>query len=196
MNELPNITNNIALNFINSQLFRNGKLIELIDSLSSLENWTEQPLMDDLEYNTQLSIFNTCLECTDSLDDIIELRDKLHLLLTALSRQEKEISMLKKVIEDSLLAHPIRLVFVDTIPLYVPVDSGVSGIKCLIHFSLAKLVESGDINKLSSCANKDCPLLFINQTGRRKWCSMKICGNRHKVERFENKHKKHIKHIN
>ncbi|WP_425203523.1 CGNR zinc finger domain-containing protein [Priestia megaterium] len=33
-------------------------------------------------------------------------------------------------------------------------------------------------------------LLFIDLTGRRKWCSMKICGNRKKVARFQHKNNK------
>ncbi len=33
------------------------------------------------------------------------------------------------------------------------------------------------------CAAPDCPLFFIDPTGRRKWCSMKSCGNRVKTRR-------------
>ncbi|HDR6823126.1 TPA: CGNR zinc finger domain-containing protein, partial [Bacillus thuringiensis] len=33
----------------------------------------------------------------------------------------------------------------------------------------------------------DCVLLFIDKSGKRKWCSMKICGNRKKVAKFQDR---------
>ncbi|MGX6988867.1 CGNR zinc finger domain-containing protein [Leuconostoc fallax] len=35
---------------------------------------------------------------------------------------------------------------------------------------------------LGQPANPKCVLLFVDESGRRKWCSIQICGNRHKVQ--------------
>lgn len=41
-------------------------------------------------------------------------------------------------------------------------------------------------DKVRKCAAEECGALFIDlsKTGRRRWCSMANCGNRHKVHRF------------
>lgn len=183
----PNITNNMALNFLNTRLFRNGKMVEIIQSVECLKAWSEVPMDDNESYNTQLSIFNTFVENMDELKPIINFRSEFYHLLTSYLRNELTESDLKNRIEEATLNNPFSLIFVDKKVIYVPAVSGIEGIQSLIYLSLSELIESGDINKLSHCANDGCPLLFINKNGRRKWCSMKICGNRAKVERFESK---------
>lgn len=45
---------------------------------------------------------------------------------------------------------------------------------------------AADDGRLRQCAASDCPLLFVDTSrgGRRRWCSMQRCGNRHKVKDF------------
>lgn len=187
MSKLPNITENFALNFINSRVYRNNRLIEFITDLDSLREWAVIPLDNDIEYNTNLSVFNTCLDDVESLDEIIEFRDSLHGQLTKIAQDKSLIDDLKKDIEGFITKHPFTIIFVDNHPLFVPVESGTNGIRTLMYLSLTEIIKSDDIKKLSCCANENCPLIFINHTGRRKWCSMKLCGNRNKVEKFLNK---------
>jgi len=57
---------------------------------------------------------------------------------------------------------------------------------------LAPLAESaaalmaGDFTLVKHCENPECSLWFVDRTKshRRRWCSMAICGNRHKVATF------------
>lgn len=183
----PNITDNFALNFLNTRLTRNGKIIELIDSVDNLKEWSESPIEKGASYNTQLSIFSTYIEGIDTLDSVIIFRNYLHELLVSFINREITEDKIKKLIEEETLDNPFSLIFVEKKVIYVPTKYGLEGIKALVFLSLSELIESKELNKLSRCANDSCPLLFINKNGRRKWCSMKICGNRSKVERFENK---------
>ena len=57
----------------------------------------------------------------------------------------------------------------------------------LIAFDVLMLIEENKLRFLKRCSNPDCVLLFIDEGGRRKWCSMKICGNRKKVARFQHR---------
>ena len=50
----------------------------------------------------------------------------------------------------------------------------------------AELIAEGAQKGLSRCSNKNCQLLFYDDSKfhRRKWCSMALCGNRSKVAAF------------
>jgi predicted RNA-binding Zn ribbon-like protein len=48
------------------------------------------------------------------------------------------------------------------------------------------LLTTGAIAHVRRCADRSCAWLFLDTTrsGTRRWCDMKICGNRNKVRRF------------
>jgi predicted RNA-binding Zn ribbon-like protein len=47
--------------------------------------------------------------------------------------------------------------------------------------SAAEIVRQGAEAHIRKCANPECILYFQDPSGRRRWCSMAICGNRAKV---------------
>lgn len=50
----------------------------------------------------------------------------------------------------------------------------------------AELLATGDFALIRPCESADCSLWFLDRTKshRRRWCSMALCGNRHKVASF------------
>lgn len=50
--------------------------------------------------------------------------------------------------------------------------------------AVAALLSETDASPLKQCAHPECVLWFYDRTGRRRWCSMALCGNRQKVARF------------
>jgi predicted RNA-binding Zn ribbon-like protein len=52
--------------------------------------------------------------------------------------------------------------------------------------SAADLLTSPDLRRVRVCASHSCGWLFLDRSknGSRRWCDMKICGNRAKVKRF------------
>ncbi|WP_454735223.1 CGNR zinc finger domain-containing protein [Cupriavidus necator] len=50
----------------------------------------------------------------------------------------------------------------------------------------AELLAQGDFSLVRKCESDDCTLWFYDRTRshRRRWCSMALCGNRHKVAAF------------
>jgi predicted RNA-binding Zn ribbon-like protein len=48
------------------------------------------------------------------------------------------------------------------------------------------LLTTDAIQRVRSCADESCAWLFVDTTrsGTRRWCDMKVCGNRNKVRRF------------
>lgn len=52
--------------------------------------------------------------------------------------------------------------------------------------SAAEFLATADFSLVRPCEGRDCILWFYDRTKshRRRWCSMAVCGNRHKVEAF------------
>lgn len=50
----------------------------------------------------------------------------------------------------------------------------------------ATLLVDGDFNLIRTCEHPECVLWFYDRTKahKRRWCSMALCGNRHKVAEF------------
>lgn len=50
----------------------------------------------------------------------------------------------------------------------------------------AVFLTSADLSRLRTCANPNCRWIFLDTTrnGMRRWCTMAVCGNRSKVQRY------------
>lgn len=57
--------------------------------------------------------------------------------------------------------------------------------RAAIAGSLAHYVADHSVDRLRVCANDGCRWVFVDRSpgGRRRWCDMKVCGNRAKVAR-------------
>ncbi|HJR31720.1 MAG TPA: ABATE domain-containing protein [Pseudomonas sp.] len=55
-----------------------------------------------------------------------------------------------------------------------------------LAFAAAELLAEGDFNLVRKCESAECTLMFYDRTKshKRRWCSMALCGNRHKVAEF------------
>jgi predicted RNA-binding Zn ribbon-like protein len=75
---------------------------------------------------------------------------------------------------------------------FVARESGLDWLLAAIARSAAELLVEGPHAPIRRCANPTCRLFFYDdsRTHRRRWCSMKLCGNRHKVAAFLKRKKK------
>jgi predicted RNA-binding Zn ribbon-like protein len=72
---------------------------------------------------------------------------------------------------------------------FVARENGLEWLLAAVARSAAEIVAEGAEARVRICANPDCGLLFYDasRTKRRRWCSMAVCGNRHKVASFAKK---------
>jgi predicted RNA-binding Zn ribbon-like protein len=65
------------------------------------------------------------------------------------------------------------------------VGDDVELLRATIAGSLAQYLAHDDARRLRVCANDGCRWLFVDRSpaGRRRWCDMRVCGNRAKVAR-------------
>ena len=57
----------------------------------------------------------------------------------------------------------------------------------LLSLNAASLMISEDMKRVRACENPDCRLLFldVSKNHTRRWCDMRLCGNRMKARRFK-----------
>lgn len=69
---------------------------------------------------------------------------------------------------------------------FVASESGLEWLLAAVARSAAEILAEGPRARLRLCANPRCGLFFYDtsRTHRRRWCSMTVCGNRHKVAAF------------
>jgi predicted RNA-binding Zn ribbon-like protein len=69
---------------------------------------------------------------------------------------------------------------------YIAREQGLEWLLAAIARSAAELLVQGPEAPIRRCANLKCRLFFYDdsRTHRRRWCSMAVCGNRHKVASF------------
>ena len=65
-------------------------------------------------------------------------------------------------------------------------ENGLEWLLAAIARSAAELIAEGPDAPVKRCANEGCRLFFYDdsRTRQRRWCSMAVCGNRHKVAAF------------
>jgi len=61
----------------------------------------------------------------------------------------------------------------------------------MLSLSAAELMTTEQMHKLRECGNAECRWLFLDTSKNhtRRWCEMKICGNRMKARRFKAQHR-------
>jgi predicted RNA-binding Zn ribbon-like protein len=72
-----------------------------------------------------------------------------------------------------------------------PSESGPDLPVWILAIATVRLTLSGEMRLLRACEKPDCRWLFLDTSKNhsRRWCDMKICGNRMKARRFKAQHK-------
>jgi len=93
---------------------------------------------------------------------------------------EHEWTVLAAVAHEA--AHEARLLPADPGARWsLPVALGVRLPLLSLATAVADFLVSPSVSQVSRCPGDGCGWLFLNTRGRRKWCSMAVCGNRSKV---------------
>lgn len=68
----------------------------------------------------------------------------------------------------------------------IPRSGAIASLLGPVAESVAQLLVDGDFDLVRQCEHPECILWFYDRTKahRRRWCSMALCGNRHKAAQF------------
>lgn len=181
--KFPLISGYLSLDLINSEIVRRGQRQDLLltedDVLDWLKIMNKNTLIDDQLYLRAKerigSVFLAMLEMRSVL------RDNLESIADGKPIKEAFINYLEQKIKKA----PFTYTFIQNKLTPVPLGEAEDALLSVIAFDTLNLIEADKLTVLKHCSNPECVLLFIDESGRRKWCSMKICGNRKKVENFQ-----------
>ena len=132
-------------------------------------------------------------EASSLLNDAVSLNRALRILFQA-RIDEKEILPRWVAPLNELLAHTEGHDRLEPLPEHAAGQAdwrlalharaeGLEWLLTAIARSAAELIAAGPRAPIRKCANPDCGLFFYDasRTGKRRWCSMAVCGNRAKV---------------
>lgn len=184
--KFPLISGNLSIDLVNTELVRRGQRHDLLLSEKDVMDWLHVIKQENLFWDDQLFLkikerIEQVLSCI--LDIRANLRDQFELIADGQLIPDEFITFLEKKIEKA----PFTYILTNQKLIPIPVGEIEDVLLSLIAFDALTLIETNKFLSLKRCSNPDCPILFIDESGRRKWCSMKICGNRKKVSRFQHR---------
>ncbi|MEY8189713.1 CGNR zinc finger domain-containing protein [Peribacillus simplex] len=185
-NKFPLISGNLSLDLVNTELVSRGQRQDLLLSERDVLDWLAVIKGKHSYWDNQLflkikeriqQVFVGILEMRTIL------RKQFELIADGNMIPDEFIAFLENKIEKS----PFTYKLMDQKLVPIPVGEAEDILLSYIAFNTLTLIEENKLSSLKRCSNDDCVLLFIDESGRRKWCSMKICGNRKKVARFQHR---------
>ena len=125
---------------------------------------------------------------TEELELARGLRTALHLIFSALARDEEP--------DDFSLAR-LRFAYAQAVAAGTLVrrEDGDFGLEWSVEETrrvrfavaadaVALLADPARMARLHRCPGRDCGWIFLDTSGRRRWCSMQTCGSREKMRRM------------
>ena len=187
--------NNPALDFINTRPAPNGEPQELLTDWHSLLRWFQAAeLIDVREAATLERRWSRSVEAHKTLEAMRDFREKLRKELLSWEGGAPLRTATLQGINELLSRHPMltklnsqkgKLITTQCFSLQKPRDLFAP----LAH-AAAKLFSESDPKRTRKCEH--CILHFqdTSKIGTRRWCSMRLCGNRAKVAAYTARQKK------
>lgn len=181
--KFPLLSENISLDLVNTEVVRRGQRHDLLPTNEDIWRWLNT-------VQAQIPFWDEKMqECQERLTVI---KEKIVVMRRVLREQFEYIADHQEVtdafvtyLEGFIEQAPITYKLIGQKLVLIPLGKIEDMLMTLIALDALTLIANHKLHSLKRCANADCVLLFIDESGRRKWCSMKICGNRKKVAKFQ-----------
>lgn len=182
------IAENLALDLVNTQLVRNGEVVDVLEDYAALVNWLARArVVDAAQAKAALKKWGNSAEGKRAHGQARTLR-------SALRAMAEHLVMGKPVPQSSLNAINDVLSYGVGHTQLVRVRGGfekhqqrkcdeAGHLLAPIAEAAADLLCYGDLSLVKKCGNPRCILYFYDTTKNhaRRWCSMAACGNRMKA---------------
>ncbi len=186
-----------ALDFVNTLdwRFREGAPEELLASYGDLIAFAEQSELLSARQAKALRRGADGKTAERVLEDARALREALAEILYAQVDEKKPAPTALKTVEEWLKAVRDRQTLQHAqgrMAWALPERSEDAELPVwLLAQNAEELLTSGAMDKVRACAKPDCRWLFLDTSKNhtRRWCDMKLCGNRMKARRFKAQHR-------
>ena len=184
---------NLALDFINTVDNRtsdNPK--DLLTSYADLVHWSEQAGATSRKVGDRLlsAASETPGRAQAVLRDAVELREALYAIFSAVAERRgipgaalaRVNSAVQHAGEHAQIAHRTRHFAWD----WTAPEEHLDSMLWPVARAAADLLVSEQVGVVRQCASEGCGWLFVDTTKnrRRRWCEMRVCGNRDKARRY------------
>ena len=184
--QFPLISGNLSLDLVNTELVRRGQRYDLLITNEDVLEWLHVIKVNLPFWNEKT--FIRIQERTNQVTSIIlEVREVLRKQFEVIADQHEISNDFVTYLETQIEKAPFTYKIIEQQLVSIPVGEIEDVLASLIAFDALTLIAENKLIFLKRCSNPDCVLLFIDKSGKRKWCSMKICGNRKKVAKFQDR---------
>jgi predicted RNA-binding Zn ribbon-like protein len=170
-----------ALDFLNTRMRVNGQLEDCLQRGEDVLRWLEQAGFPTSEIGSaaaRVSLLDSARRLRENIRSLVEKRK---------TGQRGDPSFLNGVLAEAQ-SHP-RLVW--NKPRSLRIDrvgrrDTPQAILAPVAEAAADLLATGDFRLVKRCEDESCVLWFADNTKshHRRWCSVALCGNRHKVAAY------------
>ena len=183
---------NRALAFVNTLSARpTSTPVERLVSYGALLDWAREEKLIASGAAKRLSAYarRHPQQAAAALARAVELREALYAVVAALdAKRSPSPAVLETIAGDVAAAYTTgRLVLHDGRLHWVSGgEDDLDRVLLEVARTIGRLVTSSRLAKVRLCAAADCGWLFLDDTKNRsrRWCDMKLCGNREKLRRF------------
>ncbi|MEI3611362.1 CGNR zinc finger domain-containing protein [Pseudogracilibacillus sp. SO30301A] len=180
------------INLLNTTYNSNKEQVDILVDSSKTLQW--------LEANNLLRESDTlALENKELLDSLIyglhSLRNLCKIIMSDLERHGELVPNTADQLVKLVKQVKVDLTIVQKNDKLVLASEGITAKDHVLYNivdSIIHTLESTSTNRIRKCEAPECCLYFVDtsKAGKRRWCSMKLCGNRKKAAEFYAKKKK------
>ncbi|HDR6214492.1 CGNR zinc finger domain-containing protein [Bacillus cereus] len=184
--QFPLISGNLSLDLVNTELVRRGQRYDLLITDEDVLEWLHV-IKVNLPFWNEKTLIGIQKRMDQVTSSILEVREVLRKQFEAIADQQEISNDFITYLEKQIEKAPFTYKIIEQQLVSIPVGEIEDVLASLIAFDALTLIAENKLIFLKRCSNPDCVLLFIDKSGKRKWCSMKICGNRKKVAKFQDR---------
>lgn len=174
------------INLVNTKYISNKQVVDILLDPSKTYQWMEENNL--LRESDTLALKNEDI-LVSLIDELHSLRHFCKVVLSDLKQQEKlsleTIEQLKRLVQQAKVSLTI-------VPKQEKLKLITEGITVRDHvlynivFSIIDTLDNTSIERIRECEHPECILYFVDtsKSGKRRWCSMELCGNRQKAAEF------------
>jgi predicted RNA-binding Zn ribbon-like protein len=175
------LAGNLGLDFLNTRMRVNGELVDFFQRDEDVIRWLKLAGLSVPKAGpgaTRIPLLNSARKLRESMRSLVEKRK---------AGQRGDPSFLNRFLADAR-SH-LRLVWNKPRSLKIETLRRKNTVEALlgpVAEAAADLLATADFHLVKRCGDETCVLWFSDNTKshHRRWCSMVLCGNRHKVAAY------------
>lgn len=167
------ISDYLFINFLNTINIKKIAVTDFLEEENGLEDW--------LSFMTKQGILTSqqVEQLGKSLIDVKKIKEFRDQWRSYLEKPQE----IQNAFESLAMRTKQTPLYFDKSLKPIPSTGGTAGLLSMLAFEMLQAYHNGIFNRLKKCESSVCYAFFIDTSGKRKWCSMEVCGNREKARR-------------